>query len=151
MSDHFNMRPVIPRLQSNIRIAGECHIWTGAKTGNGYGTISFKGRYVGTHRAAYLAYVGDIPNGMLVCHRCDTPLCINPTHLFLGTTKDNSGDCMGKSRQAHGERNAGSKLKEHQVLDIRNSTDTVKMLVRKYSVHKTTIYRIRRRSSWKKL
>ena len=60
-----------------------------------------------THRAAWLAFRGDIPRGMKVCHHCDTPACVNPDHLFLGSQKDNMDAMCAKGRRAVPE-NAGS-------------------------------------------
>lgn len=75
-----------------------CWIWQKQKN-HRYGTIKLrKGESIGAHRAAYLLWVGEIPPGMLVCHRCDVTKCCNPEHLFLGTPKQNSEDCSSKGR-----------------------------------------------------
>jgi HNH endonuclease len=75
-----------------------CRLWTKARI-SGYGAIRVSGRLMGTHRAAWIARHGPIPPGLFVCHRCDTPLCINPGHLFLGTQKDNMADRAIKMRR----------------------------------------------------
>jgi hypothetical protein len=72
-----------------------CWLFDGATTGGGYGRHS-KRKYA--HRIAYEKWVGPIPDGMLVCHKCDVKLCCNPDHLFLGTDEDNIMDCIKKGR-----------------------------------------------------
>jgi HNH endonuclease len=77
-----------------------CWIWLGAET-KGYGTIKHNGATVSAHRVSYLLHRGPIPNGLWVLHRCDTPLCVNPEHLFLGTPLDNERDKISKGRYLH--------------------------------------------------
>lgn len=79
-----------------------CQLWTGSTTsrsvGKGYGVIKVSGRMCLAHRISYSANVGAIPEGMLVCHKCDTPACVNPDHLFVGTHSDNNRDTVKKGR-----------------------------------------------------
>jgi hypothetical protein len=83
-----------------------CWIWTAAVDGGGYGNFALhKGRFVKAHRLAYEMMVGQIPEGMNVLHRCDTPRCVNPSHLFLGTQADNMADMVSKNRFRLGNRN----------------------------------------------
>lgn len=95
--------PLIERLLDRvvmIPIAG-CWIFTGAVNDFGYGIIGLGARGAGNdraHRITYRHFCGEIPDGMFVCHRCDQPACCNPHHLFLGTAKDNTRDCMQKGR-----------------------------------------------------
>jgi hypothetical protein len=90
-------------LDNSIRNSNGCLIWQGCVYGSGYGKISYKGESMGTHRASYLIFKGEIPkideyHGTCVCHTCDNALCIEPNHLFLGTQKDNIQDCIFKNR-----------------------------------------------------
>ena len=78
-----------------------CHIWINGKSSNGYGNIRNNGKKVAAHRASYTIYNGPIPHGMVVCHSCDVPLCVNPAHLFLGSYSDNTKDSVNKNRHAN--------------------------------------------------
>lgn len=89
---------------------GECVIWTGATTSNGYGTAyapragggrGGKRRYIMAHRLAWILANGPIPYGLGVCHTCDTPRCCRIEHLFLGTQRDNIADMVAKGRNAN--------------------------------------------------
>jgi len=76
-----------------------CWLWTGAKVHNGYGHISDgRGRLIATHRAAYQVWVGQIPDGLNVLHRCDVRACCNPAHLWIGTQSENLFDAGAKGR-----------------------------------------------------
>lgn len=75
----------------------ECVLWNGTRAGR-YGTTRINGRRIYAHRQAWEDANGPIPPGMLVCHRCDEPLCVNPDHLFIGTQSDNMRDARDKGR-----------------------------------------------------
>lgn len=82
----------------------ECWEWQASLTRGGYGHfgIQWPGKNYTmerSHRTSYKLFKGPIPEGMLVCHQCDNPLCVNPKHLFLGTHKDNAMDMMAKGRK----------------------------------------------------
>lgn len=84
-----------------------CWNWKAGKHPYGYGffycTISEKRSTHQAHRYSYFLYKGKIPAGMYICHHCDNPGCVNPSHLFLGTPKDNMEDMMKKGRHCYGE------------------------------------------------
>lgn len=153
------------------RDAKSCWLWKGCKnTVTGYGVVA---RYVDgkvqqmrAHRLAYLISFGDIPPGMCVCHTCDTPLCCNPKHLWLGTFADNNRDRDRKGRRnsthtgftdgrTAGERNVKAKLTERQIQDIWHryltKSETQRAMARRLGVHFATINRIVRNRAWRHL
>ena len=77
-----------------------CHLWMGPVNDAGYGKIKVDGRMHRAHRVSYAANVSTIPTGMMVLHKCDTPACVNPDHLFLGDARDNILDATRKGRTA---------------------------------------------------
>jgi len=87
------------RLMSKVSvIESGCWIWDGQKNHKGYGFIDVNGKQWMTHRYSYHINNGAIAKGLHVCHKCDTPSCINPSHLFLGTHRDNMRDMVEKGR-----------------------------------------------------
>ncbi len=75
-----------------------CWNWIAAKTHQGYGKIHVNGKTTGAHRVSYELYVGQIPDGMIICHKCDNTSCVNYSHFFLGTYSDNTQDAIKKGR-----------------------------------------------------
>lgn len=142
-----------------------CYLWMRGTNGAGYGMVWFGGRMQLAHRIVYETFFGPIPDGAHVLHKCDTPLCCNPRHLFLGTTVDNMRDCWEKGRNYfqnggerghgapnHGEANGRSKLTDSQVREIRELHTTGEYSYRKlasmYGVTYGLIGHIVRRKAW---
>jgi hypothetical protein len=108
------------RLSDRVVKSGDCLLWKGCKGSRGYGCMAVgKRNHEATHRLAWaLANGVKPPVGMHVMHSCDTPSCVNPAHLSIGTAADNQRDCSTKGRKnsVRGSRCKHSKLTEFQVL-----------------------------------
>ena len=148
-------KSIIERFESKVELIpfSTCHWWVGAANHVGYGKLFVNGKFHGAHRVSYRLYVGDIPEGMLVCHKCDNPSCVNPDHLFLGTFKSNAADMVqkGRDKPERGENNCWSKLSEAKVLAIRELQGKLssRKIGKLYGVCKTTVLRIHNREKWK--
>lgn len=131
-----------------------CWGWTLKQASNGYSIFSFGGKKMLAHRFSYEYYVGHIPDGMCVLHKCDNRSCSNPEHLFLGTLDDNNKDMWAKGRgktwkTPHGERCPTSKLTEKEVRKIKSNRDASRSsLAKKYGVSLSCIKSIRSGRTW---
>jgi len=132
-----------------------CWLWTASRIGGNKWHGQWRngeGQHELSHRAAWRMFVGEIPEGMFVLHRCDDPICVNPAHLFLGTQTDNLNDMWAKKRarpkQSLGEKHGMSKLTSEMVREIRDSKETGVALSRKFGVTPTTICDVRKRRIW---
>ena len=151
---------ITPELQARFhsyvwknRGPNACWTWDGRKSWHGYGLFYIQVRNprieVMAHRLAWeLANNRKIPAGMLICHHCDNPACVNPAHLFLGTHADNTADMLAKGRH---RAIARSKLTPTQVIAIRNDPRRQTVIAKEYGVDNTTIRAIITGKSWKHL
>lgn len=86
---------------------------------NGYTVATIRGKRKLLHRHAYEECFGDIPEGMLICHKCDNKKCINPEHLEVGTHRKNVQDAIDRGLYSTGENHPNSKLTENEVRSIK--------------------------------
>lgn len=135
----------------------ECWLWQGARNGNGYGNYRVPGRVTVTaSRYAYFIATKRWPGRYLVCHACDTPLCVNPAHLWLGLPADNTRDMVEKGRARNGDRrgskNPRAKLSEDAVREIKRLIETGlsnTVIAERFSVHHSTVSLIRLGLKWR--
>lgn len=131
----------------------ECWMWTGCVLPTGYGQIGEAGKVKGAHRASYEIHKGPIPKGAFVCHKCDTPGCVNPNHLFLGSPADNVRDKMrkGRHRFTFGEGHYKAKLSADDVLAILHDERPDYQIAADYGIDPSTASDIRNGRSWRQL
>lgn len=165
-------KPLNERLMAKVSKSEDgCWLWTGTVNGSGYGTIGLGSAAQGkgfVHRVSYEIFVGCIPNGMIVCHRCDVKTCVNPGHLFVGTYLDNIVDAQRKGRwrtgptwaspdriqwqqECRGERHGQSKLTDLDVVEIRRrhaTGATMTELAKQFPVSRRMIANIVHRRNW---
>jgi hypothetical protein len=127
-----------------------CWLWTGATRQGGYGYLKRGNKAIAAHRYVWELFNGKIPKGMKALHHCDTPLCVNPRHIFIGTQSDNIQDMDKKDRRVRcpKEKNGRAKLSALDVAKIRLSTYSSRELGENFGVSKTQILRIRKGISW---
>jgi len=146
------------RFWSKVDIKGpnDCWLWTAGKL-RGYGSFWMHRKNNASHQIAWILTNGSYDADLLVCHHCDNPPCCNPSHLFLGTSKDNMIDMTQKGRSGGsgiGENNAFSKLTEKEVLEIRTMLSkgrTQADVAQIYNVHPSCIGNIHHHRTWKHL
>jgi len=149
---HF---PLKERLENLTEYIPECGCWilmTSTDT-SGYARLGVNGKLRLAHRVSWEVHIGPIPEGVCVLHRCDTPSCVNPNHLFLGTKRDNTQDCINKKRRPvfNGEPHGMSLLSEEDVLKIRVDKRFQKSIAIEYGIDRTTVSDIQRKKTWKHL
>lgn len=131
-----------------------CWLWQGFVNPGGYGVISMPGKKSrSAHRIAWNLYRGEIPNGLMVCHRCDVRACVNPEHLFLGTVAENAEDMKRKGRSRAGERNSRARLTAEQVRSIRSllagGKISLRELAQRFQVSYATVSAIKTGRIWR--
>ena len=144
---------VLERMNAHINkdCRDGCWIWTACVTHNGYGVLKVDGRGRRAHRIMWEIVNGPIPDGMCVLHKCDNPSCVNPAHLFVGTTADNNRDAQQKGRIARGERQHIAKLDADDVRSIRRLHPgiSIRRLAIQYGVAKRTIRHVINLTTWR--
>lgn len=151
------VRPMAERFAEKYCADAEtgCWLWTAHVNSMGYGMIGLPQQRakVLAHRYSFELVNGPIAAGMLICHRCDTPRCVNPAHLFLGTHQDNMDDCARKGRKSGGrqpgEQHPRSRLTDEAVRIIKSSSDTHAALARRFDVTASAVQAVRQGKTWK--
>ena len=144
----------LDRFWAKVNKTNSCWEWNASKERKGYGEFRASclgGRWL-AHRLSWFFRHGEIPNGLWVLHQCDNPSCVNPSHLYLGTSDDNISDMVSRNRTAKGARHSQAKLIQSEVDEIRrlySEGAARKALVMRYRVSRQTIDRIVTFKNWK--
>lgn len=127
-----------------------CFNCTSHKKGKwGHCMTSYNGVSMGVYRHIYIECFGEIPDGMIVRHKCDNGSCINPEHLELGTEQDNKDDMVKRGRSVKGEKNGNTKITEGIAYFIKNDTEhTAKEICEKFGIAMRQVMRIRSGERW---
>src|SRR5436190_5131366 len=135
-----------------VKVDSGCWLWYGGLT-NGYGCFSRDGYTCSAHKISYEHFVGPVPLGICVLHKCDNRRCVNPEHLFLGTRVDNNRDMAAKGR--HGRGATIKILTEAEVERVREvlkknaNWGVQKHLAETYGVSQSTISEVKSQKRWK--
>lgn len=152
---------------ANVEKTEGCWLWRGVLRFCGYGNAKAPGKRTRSsyaHRLSWELANGTIPKGMHVLHKCDTPACVRPEHLFLGTHQENMTDMAAKGRSLAGEKSFSAKLTDEQVRRIRSNPPSkwkkgkwigagqeLEEYAKPYGVSPTTIRNVLARRSWRHL
>lgn len=155
-TNQYSNKTLEERFWEKVDIRGEddCWEWQGSRHWQwDYGNFKVGDKVVAAHRMAWFIFnEKEIPEGLVVCHKCDNPPCCNPKHLFLGTVADNNMDKKLKGRQdERGEKNGRAKISEKDVVDIRaahKSGETYASLGRRYNLDPVSISYICTGRNW---
>lgn len=147
----MNIKQIFPAKVAPANVSG-CELWTAGGGSDGYGRLWDGERRVGAHRYSWELANGPIPAGMCVCHKCDTPACVNPAHLFLGTRADNMADMTTKGRgrrpNNHGSKNGGAKLTESEAVEVFLAIGRQRAIAARYGICPGQVSKIKHRKKW---
>jgi hypothetical protein len=161
-------KKTIARFWEKVNKTETCWIWKASKRHKGYGAFVWcnngevvQGR---AHRFSWEIHNGEIPRGFCVLHKCDTPACVNPDHLFLGTKAENNADmhkkgrnvpggthCKGAGKYPKGEDHPNAKLCKSSVVAIREDKDSgmsYSAIAKKYKIGIATAWKICQKRIW---
>ncbi len=141
---------LIRRFWKYAHKADGCWLWTGTLRPDGYGVLGLGGRKDGLIRAHRLSWIIrglDLPDNMIVCHKCDTPPCVNPEHLFIGTHLDNHTDMKLKGRSSAPPVHFGTSNNKAHLIEYNGEIMCLSDWSHRTGVKATTI-RARLKSGW---
>jgi len=149
--------PTLARFMAKVNKTETCWLWTASRNRTGYGQFGIKkidgtNTMVEPHRLLYKHHHGEIPEGLVVRHKCLNKHCVNPDHLEIGTKSENACDKVRDGTDNRGNKHWRSLLTEAQVLDIRSRTGQFhREIAKEFGVDRRTITQILNKTRWKHL
>jgi len=153
-TERHHAHSLADRFWKKVEVRGqdECWTWLASTKQGGYGKImGDDGRFYLAHRVAYEMLIGDIPAGLLLCHHCDNPACVNHAHMFTGTQADNLKDMRAKGRgnPPRGARHPRARLTDQLVSQIRSDHRSHRQLAKVLGISKSAIGMAKAGVTWK--
>jgi hypothetical protein len=142
--------------KNHYNLTEPCWEWIGADNGKqGYGHFMLNRKFIRAHRISYEYFNGPIPDKLMICHKCDNPSCVNPEHLYPGTSKDNQNDCVKSNRKqdVKGSKHGMATTDEDTIIEILSKVfygqiTNVSEIENRYKITRDVIYQITTRQSW---
>lgn len=135
-------KSLLERFVSKIKVSDDCWEWQGSRDRDGYGLFFCNNSRYRAHRASYRIFVGPFETDKVICHKCDNPKCVKPSHLWPDTQVNNMKDKVAKRRHVFGENHPSAILTEDQVRTIMGSRSTAAVLGAEYGVSIEAVYDI---------
>jgi len=135
--------------KANIKPENQCWTWSGCSDKDGYPIVTFKGKSIRANRAAIVLSGRIIQDDEYACHTCGNQWCVNPSHIYPGSPKENSADKFLHGTQPLGEKCAAAKLTADKVVEIRKSRMSQQCLAEIYGVTRSNISMIKSRKTWR--
>lgn len=150
--EHHAPRTLETRMKNYIVSESGCWEWQGnVFTETGYGSITIDGKSQATHRVSYQLHIGEIPRGLMVLHKCNNRICVNPDHLYVGTHNNNMKD-MANANSVKGEKNGNSVLTKNDVIEIKKLIKsrmiTYQQIADKFEIGRQTVKDIASGRTW---
>lgn len=151
---HKDVIPTEVLFWRKVKKTESCWLWTANTHSFGYGLFSVNRKTISAHRYSYILHKGDIPSGLVIRHKCNTPNCVNPEHLELGTQADNIQDAVKLNRHCHGESHGMVSITDEIALLIKQELAkgiSAARIAKELDVSKHIVYAIKYGKTWKHL
>ena len=145
-------KKIVKRFLTKFKKTKNCWIWEGTMISNGYGHFCVYHEHpVLAHRYSWTLFNGKIPKNKYVLHKCNNPKCVNPSHLYIGTQKDNIRDVINNGKFIYGSKHPISKLTEidiPKIIEFSSQGISQRKIASMFKINQTTIWKIIHGLAW---